>query len=266
MKINNANYSKESKMKTELSVVVLTRNSQEIIRDCLKSVHGWAGEIVVVDDLSTDKTLEIVKEFTDRIYIKKWIKEGAHRNYAYSLAKYDYILSLDSDERLTPELKEEIAAIFKAGPAYPGYNIPHRNFIGKHWIRYGGWYPNAKLKMFAKAKFKYEDEAEYHPRAFLEGKTFTLKSDIIHHAYRDFQNLFSKLNHQTDFEAKKWMRDKRKMNFKICVFKMVSRFFKFYFVKKGYREGFIGLMMALASAQYQLMTYAKYWEMKNSGK
>jgi glycosyltransferase involved in cell wall biosynthesis len=73
--------------------------------------------------MSTDKTLEIVKEFTDRIYIKKWIKEGAHRNYAYSLAKYDYILSLDSDERLTPELKEEITAIFKAGPAYFGYNI-----------------------------------------------------------------------------------------------------------------------------------------------
>ncbi|MDD5568305.1 MAG: glycosyltransferase family 2 protein [Candidatus Omnitrophica bacterium] len=251
-------------MKINLSVVVLTKNSQEVIEDCLRSVYDWAGEIIVVDDMSVDKTLEIAKKFTDKIYVKKWIKEGAHRNYAYSLAKNDYILSLDSDERVTPELKEEIIKIFEAKPAYLGYNIPHRNFIGSHWIKYGGWYPNAKLKMFAKAKFKYEEEAEYHPRAFLEGKTFTLKSDIIHYAYRDFQNLFSKLNHQTDFEARKWIRDKRKMNFRICLLKMYSRFFKFYIVKKGYKEGFIGFMMALASAQYQLMTYAKYWEMKNS--
>ncbi|MDD5669191.1 MAG: glycosyltransferase family 2 protein [Candidatus Omnitrophica bacterium] len=250
-------------MKIELSVVVLTKNSQEIIEDCLKSVYDWVEEIIIVDDMSTDKTLEIVNKFTDKIYVKKWIKEGMHRNYAYSLATCDYVLSLDSDERITPGLKEEIIKVFRDGPCYLGYNIPHRNFIGNHWIRYGGWYPNAKLKMFAKAKFRYEDAAEYHPRAFLEGKTFTLKSDIIHYAYRDFQNLFSKLNHQTDFEAKKWIRDKRRMNLKICVFKMVSRFFKFYIIKKGYREGFIGFMMAFASAQYQLMTYAKYWEIKN---
>lgn len=250
--------------KIKLSVVVLTKNSQEIIEDCLKSVYGWAGEVIAVDDMSTDKTLEIVKRFTDKIYVKKWVREGEHRNYAYSLAQYDYILSLDSDERVSPELKEEITNIFKGEPIYAGYNIPHRNFIGGRQIKYGGWYLNAKLKIFAKAKFKYEQEAEYHPRAFLDGKAATLKSDIIHYAYRDFQNLFSKLNHQTDFEAKKWIRDKRKMNFRICLLKMYSRFFKFYIVKKGYKEGFIGFMMALASAQYQLMTYAKYWEIKHT--
>ena len=250
--------------KIPISVVTLTKNSQEIIEDCLKSVSGWAEEIVIVDDLSTDHTLEIVKKYTDKIFTKKWVKEGSHRNFAYAKASCDYILSLDSDERVTPELKEEIIKIFKEGPKYAGYNIPSRNFIGDYWIRYGGWYPNAKLKLFRRDKFKYEEEAEYHPRAFLDGKTFTLKDDLIHYAYRDFKNLFSKLNHQTDFEAKKWIRDGRKMSFGICLGKIFTRFIKFYFVKKGHKEGFIGFMMALASGLYQLMTYAKYWEIKNS--
>jgi len=245
-----------------LSVVTLTKNSKEIIDDCLKSVSGWVGEIIIVDDMSTDGTAEAVKKYTDKIFSRKWDREGSHRNVAYAKAKYDYILSLDSDERVTPELKEEIIKIFTDGPAYNGYNIPHRNFIGSYWIRYGGWYPNAKLKLFRKDKFKYEEEAEYHPRAFLEGKTFTLRNDIIHYAYRDFKNLFSKLNHQTDFEAKKWLRDKRKMSFSLCMVKIFSRFMKYYFVKKGYKDGFIGFMMACASGFYQIMTYAKYWEMK----
>ena len=248
--------------KINLSVVTLTKNSEAIIEECLRSVSDWAGEIVIVDDMSTDKTLEIVKKYTDRVYIKKWEREGSHRNYAYSLASFDYILSLDSDERVTLELRDEIIKIFKEGPKFVGYNIPHRNFIGDYWIKYGGWYPNAKLKMYAKKNFKYEEEAEYHPRAFLEGPSFTLKSDIIHYAYRDFRNLFSKLNHQTDFEAKKWLRDKRKMSFALCMVKAWSRFMKAYFTKNGRKDGFIGFMMALASGAYQLMTYAKYWEAK----
>jgi glycosyltransferase involved in cell wall biosynthesis len=252
--------------KIKLSVVTLTKNSELIIEDCLKSVSEWVGEIIIVDDMSTDKTLDVVRKYTDKINIRKWEREGEQRNFAYSLASFDYVLSLDSDERVTPELRNEIIGIFKEGPKFVGYNIPHRNFIGNYWIRYGGWYPNAKLKMFDKNKFSYEAEAEYHPRAVLEGKTYTLKSDIIHYAYRDFRNLFSKLNHQTDFEAKKWVRDKRKMSFRLCMVKAVSRFIKFYFVKKGRKEGFIGFMMALASSAYQLMTYAKYWELKRSGK
>ncbi|MFA5145051.1 MAG: glycosyltransferase family 2 protein [Candidatus Omnitrophota bacterium] len=249
--------------KINLTVVTLTKNSESIIEDCLKSVSGWAGEIVIVDDMSTDKTLDIARKYTDKIYVRKWEREGEHRNYAYSLAKFDYVLSLDSDERVTPELRDEIISIFRDGTKFLGYNIPHRNFIGDYWIQHGGWYPNAKLKMFEKNKFRYEAEAEYHPRAFLEGPTYTLKSDIIHYAYRDFKNLFSKLNHQTDFEARKWIRDKRKMSFSLCMVKAFSRFMKFYFTKKGKKDGFIGFMMALASSAYQLMTYAKYWEMKN---
>ncbi len=250
--------------KIPISVVTLTKNSQDIIEDSLKSVYGWAGEIIVVDDMSTDKTLDIVKKYTDKVTVRKWDREGAHRNFAYAKAANEYILSLDSDERVTPELRDEIIALCKEGFKYNGYNIPHRNFIGDYWIRYGGWYPNAKLKIFRKSLFRYEEEAEYHPRAFMEGPTFTLKGDIIHYAYRDFKNLFSKMNHQTDFEARKWMRDKRAMSFSLCMVKVFSRFMKFYLSKKGYKDGFIGFMMAYASGLYQIMAYAKYYELKSA--
>jgi hypothetical protein len=98
----------------------------------------------------------------------------------------------------------------------------------------------------------------------MEGKTFTLNKDILHYNYPDFHSLFAKVNHQTDFEAKKWIRDGRKMSLRICFIKIFSRFMKFYFVKKGYKDGFIGFFLAIYSGIYQFYTYCKYWEIKNN--
>jgi len=245
-----------------LSVVVLTRNEEKNIAECLDSVKDWVEEIVVVDDYSSDRTPDIVRRYTDKIHQRKWEMEGRQRNFAYSRAGCDYVLSLDADERIMPELRDEIIETFKKGPEYAGYNLRHRNYLGKYWIRHGEWYPNAKLKIFKKDNFKYE-EAEYHPRAFLEGKTYTFtKGDIIHYNYPDFRSLFAKLNHQTDFEAKKWLRDGRKMSLPRCLRKMYTRFFKYYFIKKGFLDGFIGFFMALFSGMYQFYTYCKYWGAK----
>jgi len=245
-----------------LSVVIMAKNEEKNLPDCLESVKGWVDEIVVVDDFSTDRTVEIAKEYTNTIYQKKWELEGVSRNFAYSKASNEYVLSLDADERITPELRDEIIEIFRKGPTFNGYNLPHRNYLGNYWIQHGGWYPNAKLKMFKKDEFRYE-EAEYHPRAFMEGKTLTLKHDIIHYNYRDFHSMFAKINHQTDFEAKKWIRDGRKMSLARCLRKIFTRFIKSYFVKKGYKDGFVGFFLAIYNGMYQFFTYCKYWEAKN---
>jgi glycosyltransferase involved in cell wall biosynthesis len=245
-----------------LSVVVMVRNEEKNIADCLDSVAGWVEEIVVIDDFSSDRTLEIVKRYTDKIFQRKWDMEGISRNFAYSKASCQYILSLDADERVTPVLRDEIIAIFRKGPKFEGYRIPHRNFLGERWIRHGGWYPNLKLKLFRKDKFRYE-EAEYHPRVLFDGKTFVLKGELLHYNYRDFHAAFAKLNHQTDFEAKKWVRDGRKMNLRILFWKVSTRFIKFYIVKKGYKDGFVGFFFAWFDGLYQFSTYCKYWEIKN---
>ncbi len=248
--------------KIPLSVVVLTHNEERNIKECLDSVKGWVEEIVVVDDYSRDNTLPIVKHYTDKIYQRRWDREGRQRNFAYSKAGCEYVLSLDADERVSPELKEELLKLFARPLEYAGYNIPHRNYFGTYWVKYGGWYPNAKLKLFKRDKFYYEPEAEYHPRAFLDGSTFTLKGDIIHYNYQNFHSAFAKLNHQTDFEARKWIRDGRKMSLGIALRKICERFIKFYFIKRGFLDGFLGFFLALYSGMYQFFAYCKYWEIK----
>lgn len=249
------------KNKIPVSVVVITKNEERNIEECLKTVT-WADEIIVLDDYSTDRTVEIARQFTDQVYQRHMDIEGKHRNYAYSLASNEWVLSLDADERVTPELAEEIASLLSSPQntrGYNGFTIPRRNYIGCYWLKYGGWYPSAQLRLFRRDEFRYE-EVEVHPRAFMEGPCGHLKADIIHYSYRDFADFLSKLNNQTDREAAKWFKEKRKINLVGCLRKMIDRFIKSYILKRGYRDGFNGFMAAYFNGLYQLMSYAKYWE------
>jgi glycosyltransferase involved in cell wall biosynthesis len=246
-----------------LSVVVITKNEENRLADCLKSVE-WADEIIVVDDQSTDRTLEIARQFTSKVFQRKMDIEGKHRNYAYALASNRWVLSLDADERVTPELRDEIAALFQTEPTCNGYTIPRRNFVGKVWVRYGGMYPSAQLRLFRKHAFRYDEEAEVHPQAYMEDPRGSLKNDILHYTYRDFTDAVAKLDRQTDLEARKWFREKRKVGPFGILRKMADRFWKAYVVKEGYRDGVIGLFLAVNGAMYQFLSYAKTWELRQS--
>lgn len=243
------------------SVVIITKNEATRIRECLESVR-WADEIIVLDDNSTDDTLTIAKEFTPRVYSREMDIEGKHRNYAYSLASNDWILSLDADERVTPELREEITQLLKSEPPCNGYAIPRRNFIGKTWVRYGGMYPSAQLRLFRKAEFRYDEQAEVHPQAYMKDPRGTLKNDILHYTYRDFTDAIAKLDRQTDLEARKWFREKRKIGVFTTLRKTVDRFWRAYYTKQGHKDGVPGLFLAVNSGMYQFLSFAKYWEMK----
>ncbi len=250
------------KEKLPISIVIITRNVAQDIKDCLESVK-WADEIVVIDNHSTDNTKEIVAEYTDKIYTDTWDKEGSIRNRAYQRARNEWVLTLDPDERVSAGLKEQIADFLKAGSPYDAYSVSMKNFFGRsYWIKHGGWYPASRVKIFKKSKFRYED-AEIHPRAYLDGKEGRLKGDIIHYCYQDFSQVVAKMNVQSTLEAKKWLRDKRKMNFGIALTRVFSRFFKMFIQKKGFKDGLIGFMMAWQWATYQILSYAKYWQMKN---
>ena len=168
--------------------------------------------------------------------------EGRHRNWAYQKSSNEWVLSLDADETVTPELKEEIAKTL-VSPEFQAYTIPRRNYVGSHWMKYGGQYPSAQLRLFLKDKFSYE-EAEVHPRVFLDGENGHLTKDIVHKSYRDFAHFLTKLNGQTTLEAKKWVKDGRQMSFWRAYRKMKDRFFRAYVRKKGYKDGFVGFMSA----------------------
>ena len=245
-----------------VSVVVITKNEQDRIKECLESIYGWADEIIVVDDFSTDRTVELARQFTDKIFQRRMEVEGRHRNWAYSQAKNEWVLSLDADEHLTPELKEEIRNVLnQKEQRYTGYSIPRRNFIGDYWVKYGGWYPGSQLRLFKKDKFKYE-EVEVHPRAFLQGEEGHLKCDMVHYSYKDFTNFLNKLNNQTTLEAKKWINTNRKMSFGHALWRTIDRFFRLFLGKRSCKDGFMGFMIAYFASLYQIISYAKYWEMK----
>lgn len=250
--------------KIPVSVVIIVKNEEKRIGACLESV-AWADDIVIVDDMSTDRTVEIARNYTDRIFQRKMDIEGVHRNYAYSQAKNEWVLSLDADETVSPELKEEIARTVKEGSAgehsdYVVFAIPLRNYIGDYWVRWGGWYPAYKDRLFRKDKFKYE-EVGVHPRVIYEGKSGRLKGDIIHYSYEDFAELIASLNGQTSKEAEKWHSTGRKMSLVTALWRAADRFYRSYVAKKGYRDGIIGLMVAVNGGFYQILSYAKYWEL-----
>jgi (heptosyl)LPS beta-1,4-glucosyltransferase len=246
--------------KVPLSVVVITKNEERNIEDCLNSVYGWADEIVVVDDQSTDKTVALAEKFAGKIYHRRMDNEGTHRNWAYAQAKNEWVLSLDADEMVSPELREEIATTL-ADTKFHAFSIPLKNYIGKYWVKHSGWYPAGKLRLFMKSRFRYE-EVQVHPRVFLDGDTGHLTKDIIHKGYPDFEHFLQSLNRQTTLEAQKWVDTNRKMPAGTAIWRTVDRFFRTFIGKKGYKDGFIGLMIAFFASLYQIMSYAKYWEIK----
>jgi len=251
-------------MSRKVSVVTIAYNEEVNIASCINSTRGWSDEHIVVDDFSTDRTIEIAKANGAIVYQRKMDIEGIHRNWAYSKANNEWVLSLDADEEVTEELKDEISRVIQTDK-YVVYNIPLKTYIGNYWVQHGGWYPGGKDRLFKKSEFRYE-EVGVHPRVFYKGKCGHLKNDIIHKGYQDFAELFRGLNSQTTLEAQKWFDDKRKMTAGLMLWKAIDRFFRAYVGKKGHKDGIVGFVVALNGALYQVFSYAKYWELKNKTK
>ena len=245
-----------------LSVVVLTKNEENNIAACLESVYGWADEILLVDDESTDKTVEFAQKYSPVLLQSKMDNEGKQRNWAYAQARYEWVLSLDVDEQVTQELKDEIDSVLDNAQVQ-AFAIPLRNYIGDYWIKHGGWYPASKIKLFKPECFRYE-EVEVHPKAYVDGQTSQLTRDIIHKSYRDFEHFFEKLNSQTTREALKWARTGQNITRGKIIRRSIDRFFRAFFRKKGLKDGLIGFILAFGASLYQIMSYAKYWEMRQS--
>jgi glycosyltransferase involved in cell wall biosynthesis len=244
--------------RTPVSVVIIAKNEEDNMEDCILSVQGWADEVVVVDDNSTDKTAALSKKHGAVVYERTMDNEGIHRNWAAAQAKNDWVLYLDADERVTPELQQEIDAMLLTA-THVAYSIPFRTYIGRHWVDHSGWYPGSKTRLIRKSKFRYE-EVSVHPRVFHEGTCGHLKRDIIHYGYPDLAHFLASLNRQTTLEAEKWVSTGRKMTMLVGFWRTVDRFFRSYFGKGGWKAGFMGFVIAYFASLYQIMSYIKYYE------
>ena len=248
-------------MSVSVSVVILTKNESGRIRECLESVR-WADEVIVIDDESTDDTIQVAESLGARVLRRKMDIEGRHRNWAHSQTTHEWVLSLDADERVTPELAEEITALLQDGaPPYAVYAIPRRNYLGNRWLRHGGWYPSAQLKLFKKSVFRWE-ETTVHPRAFANCDCGTLRHDLLHFSYRDEQDFVKKLDRQTTLEAQKWAADGRRVTLGKAFWRTIDRFIRSYVLKLGFRDGRAGLFTAWMAGRYQWVSYVKYVQLK----
>ena len=183
--------------------------------------------------------------------------EGRHRNWAHAQARHEWILSLDADERVTPELAREITELLRGEPPYETYSIPRRNYLGDRWIRHGGWYPSPQMKLFKKSVFRWE-ETTVHPRGISDRLWGVLRHDLLHFSYRDRQDFIAKQDRHTTLEVQKWLADGRKVSVWKMSWRTVDRFVRTYLLKQGFREGRLGFFIAWMAAKYQWASYRKY--------
>lgn len=249
---------------SKLSVVIITLNEENNIRDCLESVK-WADEIIVVDSGSRDQTVKICKERTPLVYQVPWQGFGKQKNAAVDLANFEWILNIDADERVSPDLKDEIQAVLHQESELSGYFISRKSYFGKRLILHCGWYPDFSIRLFNKRKGRFNDR-EVHESVELRGKSGYLKHSLIHFTYKNISDFLGRMNRYSTLAA----NDLFRAGTKGVVFKMIFRppatFIKMYILKGGYKEGFPGIILSGLYAFYTFVKYSKLWELNKNAK
>ena len=243
----------------KISVIVITKDEEKNIVECLKSVE-WAGEIIVVDSESTDRTVELAKKYTDKVFIRKWEGYVPQKKYAMSLTKYDWILSLDADERITPELKEEILNLSPDG--FSGFKIRRKNFLMNKEITSCGWEKDYQLRLMKKDKTSFSDRL-VHEKFIVDGEVETVKNPMLHYTFSSFTDYLNKINYYTSLKAQELFNKKKKIGGWTIFSHTISAFFAFFILRKGFKDGVYGLIISLLHAVSTMMNYVKLWELQN---
>ncbi|NIM03272.1 glycosyltransferase [bacterium] len=244
---------------SRLSVIIITYNEEENIKHCLESVQ-WSDEIVIIDSFSSDKTVEIAREFTPKVFQNDWTNFSQQKNLALGKATSEWVLNIDADERVTPELKEEILTVLNSQPqSFNGYYIARRNhYLGK-WIRHCGWYPDYKLRLFRRGKGKF-NERTVHESVLVEGRKGYLKSCLHHYSYKNLSDHLNKINKFTSLAAEEMFKNGKRGRVFDLIFRPHIKFIKMYLIKRGYLDGTYGLIVSIIGSFYVFMKYLKLWQ------
>jgi glycosyltransferase involved in cell wall biosynthesis len=250
-------------MPRTLSVAIITKNEEANLARTLESVR-WAGEIVIVDDGSTDRTGEIAREFGARFFSEEWKGFGAQKNSAIGKCTSDWVLALDADEEVSGELAEEIRGVLDGEPGFEAYFVPRRNFFLGRWMRHGGYYPDPKLRLFRRGSAEFEERA-VHETIRQTGAAGRLRGDLIHHAYPTLEGYLEHMNRYSTLGARQAAaRGKTSRSFAGFLWNVVvvpAATFKYnYFLRLGFLDGREGLLQHLYHSAYVSWKYAKAWE------
>ncbi len=244
-----------------ISAVIITFNEQKNIARCIQSLVGIADEIVVVDSFSTDQTVNIATDLGAKVIQNAWQGYSQQKNFGNEKAQFQWILSLDADEAISNELKTNILKI-KTNTTADGYYISRlTNYCG-HWIKYGDWYPDQKLRLWNKAKGQWQGLIHEVVSMSVAANTATLKGDILHYSYYSIMEHVAQMNKFTEIMAE----DNALKNKKASLVKIICsppvKFIKGYFIKLGFLDGFYGFVVAAMSAHATFLKYCRTRELQ----
>ncbi len=246
-----------------LSVTIITLNEESALPACLDSVR-WADEVVVVDSGSTDRTSEIARAAGARFVPHAWEGHVRQKQFALEQASGDWILCLDADEQVSPELKAEIEATLRApADGTDGFSMPRHTFYLGRWIDHGGWYPDRKVRLVRRGRARWTG-VDPHDRLETDGRVGELSGEIHHATYRDLAHQLRTIQSFSDIAVREWRKEGRGFCLARLLFHPPAKFLACYVWKLGFLDGLPGFLIAANSAYYVFLKHAKLWEATRS--
>ena len=249
-------------MRKKLTVLLLTKNERQRVKHCLESVK-WADEIVVVDGQSTDGTQEICRQYGAKVFEHKFSgRFDTECNFGIEKSSGDWILKLDADEVVTPQLRQDVESVLEDDRGYAAFRFRRKNYFLGHFMRYGGWY-HYSLHFFNKNKAHYQGHV--HETLIVDGKIGKIEGAAEHYPFDSLTQFIERHNKYSTIEAKKILDsrgilDRKEVMYNLKI-KPLKRFWKFYVKKQGFREGIYGFIFSVLFAWVHFINWAKYWEL-----
>jgi hypothetical protein len=240
----------------KLSVTIITKNEADNIRACLESV-AWADEIVVVDSGSSDETVNICKALGAQVHTTSdWPGFGVQKNRALSHATGEWVLSLDADERVTPELRSEIETVLNGLDGHAAFRMPRLSSFCGRYMHHSGWYPDYVTRLFQHGTALFSDDL-VHERLIVNGSVGTLRQSLLHETFHDLEELLTKINQYSTAGAQMLSEKNRTATLKKAVGHALWAFFRTYVIRAGFLDGREGFMLAVSTAESAYYRYAK---------
>jgi glycosyltransferase involved in cell wall biosynthesis len=248
-----------------LSAIVITRNEEANIAACLASL-AFCGEIIVVDNASTDRTAEIARAAGARVHhTPDWPGFGPQKNRALALATRDWVLAIDADERVTPALQGEILAVVRANAQAPqAWDMPRRSSYCGQYMAHSGWYPDRVTRLFRRGSARFSDDL-VHERVVHAGAAGHLGSDLLHESIPDFETVLRKMDSYSTAGALRMQAEGRRGSPGQAVARGLWAFVRTYVLQRGFLDGRMGFALAVSNAEGTYYRYLKLWLLQRQG-
>lgn len=244
-------------MKLPLSVVVVAKNEARNIERCLRSAP-FAEELLVIENDSSDGTAQLAQRLGARVLREPWRGYGPTKAFAARAARFDWVLSLDADEAVSPALADELQQVFRDLDPEAGYEMPRQSFYLGRWIRHGGWFPDRQLRLFHR-KYSMWNEALIHEKVMCPKKR-RLRQPLEHYVFRDLKHQIETNNRYSSLQADEWIAKGRGFALWRLLFKPPSKFLETYVWKRGFLDGMPGFIIAVGAAYSVFLRWSKVWE------